>query len=115
MSEFKKKITKKVFDVAEKAFPGEIKAVKDFFKKTYDSSRVHMSEDSAFEYSKKATREFKQKGLSGGVSEGPPPKKGPNPQGLSKGGCPYRQPSKKNIYPGNNGIQLKGQKFRGVR
>jgi len=64
---------------------------------------------------------------------GPPPKRGPNPQGidapvksileketveyfgLKKGGCPHREPSSKNTYPGHNSAQIKGFKFIGVR
>ena len=33
-----------------------------------------------------------KKGLSGGKKSGPPPKSGPNPQGLVTGGCPHREP-----------------------
>jgi len=36
-------------------------------------------------------------------------------QNLNKGGCPYRDSSLKNTYPGNNGIQIKGFKFTGVK
>ena len=52
---------------------------------------------------------------------GPPPKKGPNPQippiKFGSGGmkCPHRDSTNKNTYPGNNGIQVKGFKFIGVR
>jgi len=61
-----------------------------FFKKTYDDMSIHMSKDSAFEAAKKETRskikiepETKSKGgLSGGVHSGPPPLRGPEPQGL---------------------------------
>tara|TARA_S200002703_G_scaffold48976_1_gene42285 strand:- start:56 stop:304 length:249 start_codon:yes stop_codon:yes gene_type:complete len=70
---------------------------------------------------------------SGGVRSGPPPKKGPNSQGidapiksileketveylgLKKGGCPHRESSSKNTYPGHNSAQIKGFKFIGVR
>jgi hypothetical protein len=82
--------------IAEKAFPGAKKAVHNFFKKTYDDMRIDMSEASAFEAAKKETRskikiepETKTKiesksrgGLSGGVPFGPPPLRGPEPQGL---------------------------------
>jgi hypothetical protein len=82
--------------VAERAFPGAKKAVHNFFKKTYDDMRIDMSEASAFEAAKKETRskikiepETKTKiesksrgGLSGGVPFGPPPLRGPEPQGL---------------------------------
>jgi len=66
----------------------------------------------------KEARDIKKKsmgGLSGGVKSGPPPKKGPAPQGLKNGGCPYRESNNKNKYPGHNGIQIKGFKFTGVR
>lgn len=51
-----------------------------------------------------------KKGNSLGKKFGPPPEKGPCSQG-----CPYRESTSKNIYPGNNGIQIKGQKFIGVK
>lgn len=76
--------------VAQKAFPGAKKAVHEFFTKTYDDMSIHMSKDSAFEAAKKETRskikiepETKSKGgLSRGVHSGPPPLRGPEPQGL---------------------------------
>ena len=45
-------------------------------------------------------RQTKRKGLSGGVKFGPPPKRGPNPQGINMGGSQnakklLRKPSKK--------------------
>ncbi len=79
-----------LIDVASKAFPGASKKVHDIFKKAYDSMRIHMSESSAFEQAKRETRskikiEPESKslgGLSGGVRKGPPPERGPKPQGL---------------------------------
>jgi hypothetical protein len=55
-------------------------------------------------------------GLSGGKSFGPPPEIGPNSQGLKQGGmsCPYRRGGKTSIQ-GVSKIQVKGQKFIGVR
>jgi hypothetical protein len=54
-----------------------------------------------------------------GKRSGPPPLRGPNPQGLKKSGmskCPYRQSSEKNVYPGHNEkIQVKGFKFTGTK
>ena len=56
-----------------------------------------------------------------GKKSSPPPKKGPNPQippiKFGSGGmkCPHRDSTNKNTYPGNNGIQVKGFKFIGVR
>ena len=48
-----------------------------------------------------------------------PPLKGPNsqvpPVKLNQGGCPYRESSKKNMYPGNSSIQVKGFGFQGVK
>ena len=39
----------------------------------------------------------KRKGLSGGVKSGPPPKKGPNPQGISlRNAKKFLQKSKRN-------------------
>ena len=55
-------------------------------------------------------------GLSGGKRSGPPPLSGPNPQGLKEGGmsCPYRRGGKTSIQ-GVSKIQVKGQKFTGVK
>ena len=56
-----------------------------------------------------------------GKKFGPPPEKGPNPQvppvKLYHGGmgCPYRESSNKNMYPGNSSIQVKGFGFQGVK
>ena len=50
-----------------------------------------------------------------GKRSGPPPLSGPNPQGLKMGGCPHRDSNGKNMYPGNNEIQIKGFKFTGVK
>jgi len=48
-----------------------------------------------------------------------PPKKGPNSQvppiKLNMGGCPNREATNKNIYPGNSSIQVKGFGFQGVK
>lgn len=55
-------------------------------------------------------------GLSGGKRSGPPPLKGPDSQGLKQGGmsCPYRRGGKTGIQ-GVSKIQVKGQKFTGVK
>lgn len=45
---------------------------------------------------------------------GPPPEKGPNPQGLKTGGCPYRREGSKSDIQGISNIQVKGKKFTGV-
>ena len=52
---------------------------------------------------------------SGGVKSGPPPKRGPNPQGLKKGGCPHREPGVKSDIKGIKDIQTTGKKFIGLR
>lgn len=70
---------------------------------------------------------------SGGVKSGPPPKSGPNPQGidapvksilekeiieyfgLKKGGCPHREPGVKSDIKGISPAQITGKKFIGVR
>ena len=44
-----------------------------------------------------------------------PPKRGPLPQGLKKGGCPHREAGVRSPYQGVSGIQVKGQKFIGVK
>lgn len=118
---------KLALDIGKKLFPNASKKIQNYVKEEFNSARIHMSSRSAEEYAKASTRDkfkldfsgkpkdIKSKNLGGGISSGPPPKRGPNPQGLSHGGCPHRQPSKKNIYPGNNGIQIKGHKFSGVR
>ena len=52
-------------------------------------------------------------------SFGPPPKRGPNPQGLKNGGinsgCPYRENGVKSDIKGISSIQIKGKKFIGVK
>jgi len=55
---------------------------------------------------------FNKGGLSGGVRSGPPPKRGPNPQGLKKGGmtCPHRPDGIR-----GHGAAIKGFKFTGVK
>jgi len=60
-------------------------------------------------------RRNNEKGLSGGVSSGPPPKRGPQPQGLKKGGCPHREPGVKSDIKGIKDIQITGKKFIGLR
>ena len=57
----------------------------------------------------------KRKGLSGGVRYGPPPKRGPNPQGLKSGGCPHREPGVKSDIKGVKNVQVSGKKFIGLR
>ena len=54
-------------------------------------------------------------GLSGGVKSGPPPKSGPQPQGLVKGGCPHRETGAKSDIKGIKNIQVTGKKFIGLR
>ena len=54
-----------------------------------------------------------------GKAFGPPPKKGPNPQGLKTGGintgCPHRENGVKSDIKGISSIQIKGKKFIGVK
>ena len=54
-------------------------------------------------------------GLSGGVKSGPPPAKGPTPQGLKAGGCPHRETGAKSDIKGIKDIQVTGKKFIGLR
>jgi len=44
-----------------------------------------------------------------------PPERGPVPQGFKKGGCPHREAGVRSPYQGVSGIQVKGQKFTGVK
>ena len=53
--------------------------------------------------------------LSGGKEFGPPPERGPNPQGLKGGGCPHREMGAKSDIKGISAIQTSGKKFIGVR
>ena len=49
---------------------------------------------------------------------GPPPKKGPQPQGMKDGnlvGCPHRENGVKSDIKGISDIQVKGKKFIGVK
>ena len=52
---------------------------------------------------------------SGGLTKTVPPKRGPNPQGLKKGGCPFRENGSKSPIKGISNIQVKGRKFIGTR
>jgi hypothetical protein len=52
---------------------------------------------------------------SGGLTKTVPPKRGPNPQGLKNGGCPFRENGSKSPIKGISSIQIKGQKFIGTR
>ena len=63
----------------------------------------------------KRNQNQKRKGLSGGKKFGPPPLRGPNPQGLKTGGCPYRENGTKSDIQGISPIQVKGKKFIGLR
>ena len=58
---------------------------------------------------KKASKAFKK------LTKTVPPKRGPLPQGLKKGGCPHREAGVRSPYQGVSGIQVKGQKFIGVK
>ena len=112
------KAAKKIYDVGKRYLPNASKAEQEAFKTKVKDYEVDMSHDSAVSLALSEARSIKKKsmgGLSGGVKSGPPPKKGPNPQGLKNGGCPYRESNNKNKYPGHNGIQIKGFKFTGVR
>lgn len=51
----------------------------------------------------------------GGLTDTVPPKRGPNPQGLKHGGCPFREAGVKSAIKGVSGIQVKGQKFTGTK
>ena len=44
-----------------------------------------------------------------------PPERGPVPQGLKNGGCPHRENGVKSPIKGVSAIQVKGQKFIGVK
>jgi len=50
-----------------------------------------------------------------GVRFGPPPKKGPSPQGMKEGGCIYRRNGAKSDIQGIKDIQKSGKKFIGVK
>jgi hypothetical protein len=54
-------------------------------------------------------------GTSGGIKQGPPPEKGPQPQGLKTGGCPHREPGAKSDIKGIKEVQVTGKKFIGLR
>ena len=49
---------------------------------------------------------------------GPPPERGPQPQGMRKGdfvGCPHRENGVKSDIKGISDIQVKGKKFIGIK
>ena len=62
---------------------------------------------------KQFTKSPKKKG--GGLTKTVAPKRGPNPQGLKKGGCPYRENGAKSDIQGIKDIQVRGKKFTGVK
>ena len=64
---------------------------------------------------KKITSPKIQKVKMPGVRFGPPPKKGPNPQGMKEGGCIYRRNGAKSDIQGIKDIQKSGKKFIGVK
>jgi len=94
-------------DIGKKLFPNAPKKIQKLAKEEYDSAKINMSGASAESYARAAIRDkYKTDfsgipkvdkknlgGLSGGVSSGPPPKKGPN----------------------SHGIQIKGFKFSGIK
>lgn len=94
-------------EIGKRLFPNATKKIQDFAKDQFDSAKIHMTARSAEDYARASTRDkFKLDfsgrpkvdkkntgGLSGGVSSGPPPKKGPN----------------------SHGIQIKGFKFSGIK
>ena len=58
---------------------------------------------------KKASKAFKK------LTKTVPPKRGPLPQGLKHGGCPFREAGAKSNIQGVKDIQRTGQKFIGVK
>lgn len=95
---------KLAYNIGKKLFPNASKKIQNAAKDEYDSARITMSEESAKQYARASVRDkFKtdfsgipkidKKNLGGGVSSGPPPKKGPN----------------------SHGIQIKGFKFSGIK
>ena len=72
-----------------------------------------------FQKQEKNKKMANEKHKISGKRSGPPPLRGPNPNvppvKLMLGGCPYRESNGKNMYPGHNGIQVKGFKFTGVK
>lgn len=59
---------------------------------------------------------FKRK--TGGKAFGPPPERGPQPQGMKTGefaGCPHRENGVKSDIKGISDIQITGKKFIGVK
>ena len=98
---------KLILDIGKKLFPNASKKIQNLAKKEYDDARITMSPSSAESYARASIRDTYKTdfsgipkvdkknlgGLSGGVSSGPPPKKGPN----------------------SHGIQIKGFKFSGIK
>lgn len=83
-------------------------------KKDFDEIYVDPEEKIEFFKKKKMIQTAKT-----GKAFGPPPKKGPNPQGLKTGGintgCPHRENGVKSDIKGISSIQIKGKKFIGVK
>jgi hypothetical protein len=72
---------------------------------------THNTEKEAIQAAEKRSKNLYQ----GGLTKTVPPKRGPNPQGLKNGGCPFRENGVKSPIKGISNIQVKGQKFIGVK
>ena len=84
-------------------------------KKLRQKSENWRAEDARKKFNKDKKKSKNKNKKSGGLTNTVPPKRGPNPQGLKKGGCPHREAGVRSPYQGVSGIQVKGQKFTGVK
>ena len=71
--------------------------------------------DSVFVVDRQIMAQNEKYTKQGGLTKTVPPKRGPNPQGLKNGGCPFRENGVKSPIKGISNIQVKGQKFIGVK
>ena len=72
---------------------------------------THKTQKEAHQAAEKRSKNLYQ----GGLTKTVPPKRGPNPQGLKNGGCPYREMGAKSDIQGVKDIQVKGKKFTGLK
>ena len=78
-------------------------------------SENRRAEDARKKFNKDKKKSKNKNKKSGGLTNTVPPKRGPNPQGLKNGGCPFRENGAKSDIQGIKDIQVKGKKFTGTK
>jgi hypothetical protein len=113
------KAARTAFDIGKKYLPNATKETQKKFVDEVKDLQVGMTHDSAVSLALQKFRPIKKKNLGGGVASGPPPKRGLI---LKSHQLSYLledvlidNQAKRMYIQDCNDIQLKGQKFRGVR